>query len=334
MKPNRRYFLKQIAGFTALSAAGVWTLACSNSSNQQQQENTPTTEAKATPPTVPFFKISLAQWSLHNALFAGQLNPLDFPIKAKKDFAIEAVEYVSIFYKDKAKDTAYLAELKKRCQDNGVVSVLIMVDAEGNLGDADAKKRMQAVENHYKWIEAAKFLGCHSIRVNAYGEGTAEQVKQNAIDGLTKLTEFGIKHDINVIVENHGNYSSNGKWLAEVISTVNKNLNTDRCGTLPDFGNFCTKYKNNRWEDGCQEEYDRYLGVSELMPFAKGVSAKSYDFDQQGNETKIDYRRMLQIVKQAGYTGYIGVEYEGKRLSEEEGIRATKALLERLAQEV
>ncbi|WP_448519136.1 sugar phosphate isomerase/epimerase family protein [Rhodoflexus sp.] len=332
MNPKRRDFIKQFAGFTALSAAGIWTLGCTGSSNQENtgQESA----AAANTSKQPFFQISLAQWSLHKMIFAKELDPLDFPLKAKNDFGINAVEYVSAFYKDKAKDTAYLTELKKRCDDNGISSQLIMVDLEGNLGDTDAKKRMEAVENHYKWVEAAKFLGCHTIRVNAYGEGTAEEVKQAAIDGLSKLTEFGIKHDINVVVENHGGYSSNGQWLAEVISTVNKNLNTNRCGTLPDFGNFCVKYKNNKWEDGCEEEYDRYMGVTELMPFAKGVSAKSYDFDEQGNETKMDYKRLLQIVKDAGYRGYIGIEYEGSRLSEYEGIRATQALLNRIGEEI
>lgn len=336
MNRKRREFIKQFAGFTALSATGIWTIGCTGGDREQQaaSQDSVTTAKAVEEVKPPFFKISLAEWSLHKAIFAKELDNLDFPAKAKNDFGIEAVEYVSIFFKDKAKDANYLTELKKRCDDNGVTSVLIMVDAEGNLGDTDAKKRNQAVENHYKWIEAAKFLGCHSIRVNAYGEGTAEQVKQAAIDGLSKLTEFGIKHDINVIVENHGGYSSDGKWLAEVIGTVNKNLNTNRCGTLPDFGNFCTRYKNNRWEDGCEQEYDRYLGVSELMPFAKGVSAKSYDFDEQGNETKLDYKRLLQIVKEAGYTGYIGVEYEGTRLSEADGIRATKALLEKLGKEI
>lgn len=334
MNPKRRDFIKQFAGLTALSAAGIWTLGCTGSKQANTEEQQETTAVPQTVVKPPFFKISLAQWSLHKMLFAKELDPLDFPLKAKKDFGIEAVEYVSTFYKDKAKDMTYLAELKKRCEDNGVTSVLIMVDGEGNLGDADAKKRMQAVENHYKWVEAAKFLGCHTIRVNAYGEGTAEQVKAAAIEGLGKLTEFGIKNGINVVVENHGGYSSNGKWLAEVIATVNKNLNTDRCGTLPDFGNFCIKYKNNKWQDGCEEEYDRYTGVAELMPFAKGVSAKSYDFDAQGNETKLDYKRLLKIVKDAGYTGYVGVEYEGTRLSEEEGVRATKALLDRMNVEV
>ena len=263
-----------------------------------------------------WFSISLAQWSLHKAFFKKQLDPLDFAKIAKNDYGISAVEYVNQFYKGKGEDKDYLNELKKRADDQGVRSVLIMCDGEGNLGDPDEKKRLKAVENHYKWVEAAKLLGCHSIRVNAYSSGTPEEQMERVADGLRKLTEFGAKHDLNVIVENHGGLSSNGTWLAGVI----KKVDNPRCGTLPDFGNF--------------REYDRYQGVAEMMPFAKGVSAKSHDFDAEGNETHTDYRRMMKIVKDAGYRGYVGIEYEGEKLSEPDGIRATKKLLEKVRTEL
>lgn len=259
-----------------------------------------------------FFKISLAEWSLHKMLFDKEITNLDFPKMAKEEFGINAVEYVSIFFKEKVKDKNYLEKLKTQTNDLGVVNLLIMVDGEGFLGDLDDEKRKMAVTNHHKWIDAAKFLGCHSIRVNAHGEGSYDEVKNAAIDGLGSLTKYGESQKINVIVENHGGYSSDGKWLSEVIKQVNNSY----CGTLPDFGNFY--------------EYDRYLGVEEMMPFAKGVSAKSYNFDEEGNETKIDYKKMLNIVKSAGYNGYIGVEYEGKILSEIEGVHATKNLLEKI----
>lgn len=276
-----------------------------------------------------FFKISLAEWSLHRALFAGKMTNLDFPAKAKNDFGIDAIEYVNQFFKDKARDKTYLADLKKRCDDNGVKSLLIMCDGEGWLGDADPKKRQEAVENHYKWVEAAQFLGCFCIRVNAGGQGSATEVAAQAVDGLRKLTEFGKQHGVAVIVENHGSHSSNGKWLADVIRRVDMK----ECGILPDFGNFCTKWKGSDYGE-CAEQYDRYLGVQEFMPFAKDVSAKAYDFDAQGNCVETDYRRMLKIVKDAGYRGYIGIEYEGNKLGEEEGIRATLALLKKVGAEV
>lgn len=267
------------------------------------------------------FEISLAQWSLNRTLFANKLDPLDFALTAKRDFGISAVEYVNQFFKDKAKDQKWLGELKKRAADNGVRSLLIMCDGEGALGDADDSKRTQAVDNHKKWVEAAKFLGCHSIRVNASSSGSFEEQQKLAADGLRSLSEFAKSHDLNVIVENHGGLSSNGKWLAGTI----KLANMPNCGTLPDFGNF---------RISAREEYDRYTGVKELMPFAKGVSAKSHDFDADGNEVHTDYRKMLKIVLDAGYHGYIGVEYEGTKLSESDGIKATKALLEKVRSEV
>ena len=276
-------------------------------------------------PTPLFFSISLAEWSLNRTLTRWDRdhfteatgNPLDFPIMARNLFGIDAVEYVNTFFFHQAEDKNYLAELKSRCDGEGVKSVLIMVDSEGNLGDPDDEGRAQAVNNHHKWVEAAKFLGCHAIRVNARSKGSWEEQMKLASDGLRSLCEFAEDFDINVIVENHGGLSSNGKWLSGVMEMVDH----PRCGTLPDFGNF-------RIGDG--EEYDRYLGTEELMPWAKGVSAKSYDFDEEGNETTIDYYRMLKIVKEAGYTGHIGIEYEGRVLSENDGILATKALLEKV----
>lgn len=264
----------------------------------------------------PPFKISVAEWSLHKTIFGGKLNHLDFAKTAKESFGIDAVEYVNQFFRDKAKDEKYLAEMKKRCDDLGVRSLLIMIDGEGKLGDADDKKRTQAVENHYKWLEAAKFLGCHSIRVNAASDGTYDEQLGRAADGLRRLSEFGAKLGLNVIVENHGGLSSNGKWLASVM----KQVNLPNCGTLPDFGNF--------------HSYDRYLGVTETMPFAKAVSAKSHDFDADGNETKTDYLKMMKIVLDAGYRGYVGIEYEGNKLDEMAGIRATQKLLERCQKEL
>jgi sugar phosphate isomerase/epimerase len=263
-------------------------------------------------PAKPWFEISLAQWSLHKTLFQGVMTNLDFPVVARRDYGIGGVEYVNQFFKDKATDSRYLTELKNRCKNEGVRSVLIMCDGEGATGDPDAAKRKQAAENHFRWVDAAKFLGCHSIRVNAYSTGTREEQAKLCADGLAMIGAYASKHRINVIVENHGGLSSHGDWLTDVMRRVNmKNV-----GTLPDFGNFY--------------EYDRYKGTEEMMAFAKGVSAKSNDFDANGNELTKDYARLLKIVKGAGYRGYVGIEYEGQNLSEDDGIRATKALLERL----
>lgn len=277
------------------------------------------------------FEISLAEWSLHRALYSGEIDHLDFPRIAKESFGINAVEYVNSFFFDKAQDSSYLKEMKTRADDLGVSSLLIMCDNEGSLGDPDDLKRQEAVENHYKWHEAAKYLGCHSIRVNAYlteslhGLETGDYSKTGsyknqiglAADGLRKLTEYGDKLGINTIVENHGGLSSDGKWLSSVMEAVDH----PRCGTLPDFGNF--RIEGERW-------YDRYDGMEELMPFAKAVSAKSHDFDSNGNEINTDFYRMMDIVMESGYEGYVGIEYEGSTMDEMSGIKATKTLLEKI----
>jgi sugar phosphate isomerase/epimerase len=269
----------------------------------------------------PWVEISLAEWSFHRALFAGTMDHLEFAKTAKHQFGIDAVEYVNQFFKDRATDRGYLAEMKRRCSDLGVRSHLIMCDGEGELGDADPKRRTTAVENHYKWVEAARFLGCFAIRVNAASTGTYEEQLERAADGLHRLASFGGQHGIAVIVENHGGLSSNGQWLAALMRKVN----LPTCGTLPDFGNF---------DLGEGRTYDAFQGTAELMPFAKAVSAKALDFDAAGNETTIDYRRMLRIVRDAGFRSYVGIEYSGDRLPEAEGVRATKGLLEKVRSEL
>jgi sugar phosphate isomerase/epimerase len=271
----------------------------------------------------PLFKISLGEWSLHRALFGNKLKHLDVAKVIKQDFGIDALEYSAQFFKDRVKEKKYVQELQQRASDQGVKGILITVDNEGILGDPDPQQRAMAVDNHRKWIDAAQTLGCESIRVNPYSDDKlpAEEQARFLVDGLTQLVDVGADSDIHVIVENHGHMSSNAEWLANVVKRVDR----PTCGTLPDFGNF-------HLADG--KEYDRYQGVAELMPYAKGVSAKSYDFDEQGNETKIDYRKMLKIVANAGFRGYLGIEYEGPRLSEPDGIRATKKLLETVRSEL
>jgi L-ribulose-5-phosphate 3-epimerase len=270
----------------------------------------------------PIFNISLAQWSLHRAHFGGYLKPIDFPRVASEQFGFKAVEYVNVFFPDQEPTDEFVSDLRSRCDDLGVESLLIMCDGEGNIGDPDDAGRTKAVENHYKWIDVAIALGCHSIRVNAQSAGSPEEQRKLAADGLRRLTEHAAKQNINVIVENHGGISSNGEWLASVMLEVDH----PRCGTLPDFGNFILNWAT-------REEYDRYKGMTELMPFAKAVSAKSHDFDADGNETHTDYRKMLGIVLDAGYRGWIGVEYEGNTIGEFEGIIRTKDLLERIRDE-
>ena len=278
------------------------------------------------------FKISLAQWSLHRTLQAGKLDHLDFPVKARNDFGIEAVEYVNGFFggkkmnfKEAGKNQEYLNELLKRSKDAGVVNHLLMVDEEGPLALPNQKKRLKAVDNHKKWIEAAKFLGCATVRVNLHGDGDSDAKKTASIDSLSRLGAIAGTMNINVVVENHGSDSSRGVWMAEVIKQVNRS----NVGTLPDFGNFCISHPWGTTQDGCEEEYDRYKGVAEMLPFAKGVSAKTYDFDADGEQPLMDYKRLMDIVKKSSFEGYIGIEFEGNKGDEDDGIRKTKALLEK-----
>lgn len=322
---NRKTFLSRM-GYTALGGAVLYSApfgltGCSSSRTDEL-----------------FFGISLAQWSLHKTFFGdaleqgweffgnalqnnpeevlrGDEDPLHFARIARQQFDIGAVEYVNTFYFDKAENESYLNELKNIADNEGVESVLIMVDAEGNLGDPLEEARQQAVENHYKWVNMAKFMGCHTIRVNAASSGSYEEQMERSADGLRSLSEYAAGENINIVVENHGGLSSNAEWLTGTIEMVDM----PNCGTLPDFGNFTIS-------DG--ETYDNYKGVEELMPYAKGVSAKTYAFDEDGNESTFDYSRLLQIVKDAGYTDHIGIEYEGSELSEADGILATKELLQ------
>lgn len=259
--------------------------------------------------------ISLAEWSFNNTIFDGKMSNLDFPVEARK-LGIHAIEYVNQFFMDKAKDEKYLAELKKICKNEDVKSLLIMCDREGMVGHPEKKEREKTVENHKKWIDAAAYLGCHSIRVNAGSRGSFEEQQKLAADGLSMLADYGKEKGIHILVENHGGLSSNGSWLAGVMKMVDD----DYVGTLPDFGNFIIDRQTG-------EEYDRYKGVKELMPYAKGVSAKSHEFDGNGHEKNSDYFKLMKIVKDSGYKGYVGIEYEGNQLSEKDGIIATKKLL-------
>lgn len=272
---------------------------------------------KPKPGKIGDFKISLAEWSLHKALFSKQIDNLDFPKIAKETYGISGVEYVNQFFKDKAGDAKYLADLKKRAEDHGVTNVLIMIDGEGDLSEPDKAKRDQAVKNHEKWVDAAVALGCHAIRVNTGGHYSASNV-DSAAEGCGALAEYGVKNKMHIICENHGGPSSDPDALLALIKKVGmKNF-----GTLPDFGNFPNKDH--------VYSIDVYEAIARMMPHAYGVSAKSYDFDDAGNEKHMDFARIMKIVTDAGYNGWVGIEYEGSKLSEPDGIKATKALLEKL----
>ena len=296
-----------------LAGASVVTTAASRAANATAE---------------PLYKISLAEWSINRPLFGGQMQHLDFA-KIAKSVGIDAIEYVNQFFKDKAKDLAYLREMNTRAKGEGVTQVLIMCDGEGNLGDPDPAKRQASVEAHYKWVEAAKFLGCHTVRVNGYSSGTPDEQMKLVADGMRKLVEFADPLAINVVIENHGGLSSNAKWLVQTIKMVNH----PRAGTLPDFGNFRIAGPSRNNPDVKVESYDSYVGVAELMPLAKGVSVKPRVWDFNGNSSDIDLLKMMKIVVDAGYRGHCGIEHgpEGKEL---EGVRRLREQLETVREQL
>lgn len=270
-------------------------------------------------------KISLAQWSLHRSINAGTLDPLDFASISKERYQIDAVEYVNGFYLESAEDEPFWNKMKERSKQAGVKNLVIMVDDEGDLGTADKQARRKAVENHFKWVNAASILGCHSVRVNAFGDPDRASYRAAIMDGMSRLAEYAAKLNLNIIIENHGLFSSDAALIAGII----KEVNMPNFGTFPDFGNWCLSAKWGTTQGDCDQVYDRYQGVAELLPYAKAVSAKSYNFNEKGEDTKIDYYKMLKIVKESDYEGYIGIEYEGLEKGEHEGILITKALLEK-----
>jgi len=310
---SRRIFLKQ----SALAAGSLTALSALGSPSSSESD----------------IKISLAEWSFNRALYAGKIDHLDFPLIASRDFGIKAVEYVNGFFggkkmdfREAGKNAQYLNELLKRSKDAGVFNHLLMVDDEGPLSSTATKERLEGVENHRKWIEAAKILGCLSVRVNLHGEGAADDRKKAAVDSLGRLGEFAKPLGLNVVVENHGSVTSNAEWVVDVM----KQVNMPNIGTLPDFGNWCLTHPWGTIQDGCKETYDIYRGIKLLLPWAKGVSAKTYDFDAAGEQSLLDYSKLISIVKESGFRGYMGLEYEGTQQKDEyEGVRKTQKLVKK-----
>jgi len=276
------------------------------------------------------YKISLAQWSINGSISSGKISPVDFAIKAR-ELEIDAIEHVNTLYSvnsdylSKNSMKTLIKDLNSRANDNGVKNLLIMISQEGELASSRKNLRAMAIDKHKAWIDVANEIGCESVRVDLRGSNSFDKWKKNSIMSLNTLCEYS--PNLNITVENHGGFSSNGKYLADVM----KSITQDNCGTLPDFGNFCIKGSPNPANlNICKKWYDRYEGINDLMPFAKALSAKSYDFLDNGDEKYIDYYKMMRIVNNHPYEGYIGIEYEGNRLSEDEGILATKRLLEKI----
>ena len=315
---KRKKFIK-LASTGALGISSLGYLSCEN----QKQI---------------FFKLSLAQWSLNKQIKSGETSPYLFA-EIAKELGFTGLEYVNQLYDDvmlsQNKSSSiknFISKSNQLALDNGMENVLIMIDHEGDLADENLDLRLKSVDNHKLWADTAAEMGCSSIRVNLHGSKDKDKWKDLSMDSLYKLCQHAKEMNLNIVVENHGELSSNIPVLMDVINGVDMS----NCGTLPDFGNFCVAVEGygSIFTGECADVYDLYKGVEEMMPKAFAGSAKSNDFDTKGDEKTIDYKRMLEIVNRFGYTGYIGVEYEGSRLSEIDGIKATKDLLIKMGKSI
>ncbi len=270
-------------------------------------------------------KYSLAQWTFHKQLFSGEMNTIDF-IDTAAHLGFEGIEYVNQFFKNQAHDQDLIDAINASTARHGIRSLLIMVDGEGDLGNPNLSDRKQAIANHKKWVDMAYKLGCHSIRVNAYGTGDRDSVWQQCKTSIIDLADYASSKKINILIENHGGYSSDATWLKSLIIATQR----DNVGSLPDLDNWCTRRDNGKlWGGNCIDRYDAYAGMMELLPHAHAISIKSKAFLPDGEEKTIDYPRIIPKIKASGYSGYLGVEYEGTDLSPVDGAVMTRALVEK-----
>ncbi len=312
---TRREFLGTAAAGTALGlAGGAWA-----------QSKTKAADSAAGGDALPKypFKISLAGWSLHRTIGTGEgkVPMLDMPKMAAEEFGIGAIELVSGMLPETS--AAYFAELDKNAAAHNVEILLIMIDGQGAIGARSDRARETAVERHSEWIDYAAGLGCHCVRMNWGGatprvmtdEEELNAFIERSVPGFHALCDHAGEKGLSVTIENHGGPSSFPEPMQKLMAAVDR----ENFGTLPDFGNF-------------PPAVDKYNAIDQLMPYAKAVSAKCYDFDETtGLETEIDFPRMMEIVcGKHGYDGWVGIEYEGRRMGEIEGIKAAKDLLARI----
>ena len=295
------------------------------------------------------YKLSLAQFSLFRLEMMRKSDPMDFA-KISSELGFQGLEYLQMSYtggllKEKRKTSLngikkLAKDLNTRADDYNQKNILIMIDIGPDLGTY-----VENYDDYHIWIDCASEMKCHSIRVNLRGsDDSLSKWSKNSIYNLSKLCEYAKPLGINIIVENHGGFSSNADYLVNVIENVNLN----NMGSLPDFGNFCVKQDEKKLADtyklftegaektlsrpptiydSCIERFDMYEGVEKLMKYAKGVSAKTHGFDLEGNDVDIDYKKMLKIVKKSGYSGFIGVEAQAFTMDPIEAIKVSKKLL-------
>ncbi|GAB5561933.1 MAG: hypothetical protein SynsKO_35800 [Synoicihabitans sp.] len=288
------------------------------------------------------FTLSLSQWGFHRAIFGdardnyqdfittlhrapddvlrGDMDPRDIVWRAR-ELGVGVVDLVNILWFGHGQDGPWLADFKARARDAGVTFGVLMCDQLGRIAAKDSAERKRSISGHLDWMETAAELGCPFLRVNPYGDGSyLEQLKRGA-ETLHELADRSSDFGLEILVENHGHPGSNGAWLAMLIEQADH----PRLGTYTDLDNFFM----GGWNHDPQRRYDRTQGLFDLAPYTKAISAKTHDFGPDGEETTIDYQACLKILLDAGFTGLVGAEYEGHRLSEAEGSRLTVELLRR-----
>ena len=293
--------------------------------------------------------IALQVYSFAPELLQGKFQILDFPRIIRNDYNISGAEYWSIAFLGKEKDNEFIKSLRNNSKEFGVDNLIILVDnidiqtmkSGPSLASSIKTERDSAIDFHKQWVEVAKEIGCHSIRVNLRSkEDDNKKILDNSSKSLHELIEFSKNYKINIVVENHGGITGDADWMVDLM----ENINSKYLGTLPDFGssNFCVNKGELDLEgitNRCENQYDKYDGVKKLMPYAKGVSAKSHNFNEEGEELSTDFSRMIKIISESDYDGYITIEYEGaimsmygqgeNYLNSNEGIIATKKLIEK-----
>ena len=306
--------------FTLLSSSLL--LSCQNSTKTKVSDQTTLTTEKTTIE----HKFSLGQWTFHKALFANEMTTVDF-IHKTKELGFQGVDFVNQFFMDKAEDLPFLDSLKSTLDENKLKATLILIDREGDLGNPNDEERKLAIENHKQWIHAAEYLACPSVRFNAFGNGSADEVMEACVASIGILADYAKTKGIEVLIENHGGYSSDPNWLVSLY----KKLNRSNVALLPDFDNWCIERENGeRWGTPCINEYDRYKGMKLLLPFAGTISIKSFGFDEEGKEIKTDFERVFEMVKETGYPEYMGIEFEGDGMPPSEGLKKTLSLIKRI----
>ncbi len=232
--------------------------------------------------------ISLAQWALVDEVKSGKWKTLDFAKIARNDFGLNGIEFVNTLFE--VTTEGYLKKLRKNADDNGVTMVLIMVDDEGDGCGATKEERNQFAINHRKWIDAAAYLGCKSIRTNCRGPENADKAEalKWAAESYNMLLEYAVPAKISVLIENHGGVSNDADWMVSLMKEVD-NL---YFGTYPD------------WRRPA-DNFDNVDYLKKMLPFAGGMSYRNQPTEELT-------AKMIKLAKDSGYRGWYGIESSGR----------------------